>query len=324
MPVNDIIRESDYNNIRNKLVNIMGTGSADSGWGQTSKIQSSAVAVGSPVSISDWGKLRYDIINAYVHIFGTTPTTAQVLEGYPVRYSNTFVPDTGPSPGSPTKTDSPVTQYNAWVDTIIANKFGLGAGQSSTTAAVSNSFTGSWSNSLSCVVEVKFANANDARYFFNSGGQVRFTSSKTNNTLTAQNTTWASLLTSAGTRSFGGNSPSTGNSPSNGQNWYRMTQIDQVWSTISGSSPYGSNTYRISSRSNVASNTTGTANIGYFLVQFLDGYSDPGPPLPGDAVDGTFTVSVDCLHPTGILVPTGAGNFAVPLPTITISGFTAS
>ena len=73
MPVNDKIRQADYNDIRNKVINVLGTGSGNSGYGQT--VQSTAVAEGFKVSRTDWGKLRWDIINAYRHIFGVDPVT---------------------------------------------------------------------------------------------------------------------------------------------------------------------------------------------------------------------------------------------------------
>lgn len=329
MAVNDIIKETDYNTIRNKLIAVMGTGVANYGWGQNSKILSSAVSVGSKVSINDWGKLRYDIINAYVHLYGTTPTTVQTAEGDRIRYSSTFTPDTG-------TLDSPVYQYNQWVDTIVANRFLLGSGQSidSTDVSASKSYlSGSyWNSSIYCTVEVRFNTAEEARFFFNSGSTIRITSSKANNTVNAQNTAWTSLLSSAGTQSFGANTPGTGTSPMNGLNWFRLTNTDQQWYSLSSSSPYGSNSYKIYSRCNVANNSNGTAAIGYFLVQFNDGYIDPDVAAgradtfhpPGDRVDGTFTVSADCLYPSGILVPTGTGNFTITPPTITVGAFAGS
>ena len=327
MAVNDIIKESDYNAIRNKLVSVMGTGSADYGWGQDSKILSSAVAVGSKVSMNDWGKLRYDIINAYVHLYGTTPTTVQTAEGDRIRYTGTFTPDTG-------ALDSPVYQYNRWVDTIVANRFLLGSGQSIDTVDVTTvrhynmSTLGTyWTTSISCEIKIEFASANDARYFFNSGSTIRITSSRATATVNAQNTAWTSLLSSAGTRSFGGNTPGTGTTPANGTNWYRLGNADQAWYTLSSSSPYGSNSYKLYGRCDVANNSTGTAKIGYFVVQFNDGYVDPDvrsghPDLshpPGDRVDGSFNVVVDCLYPSGIFVPTGTGNFTITPPTVTFS-----
>jgi len=83
----------------------------------------------------------------------------------------------------------------------------------------------------------------------------------------------------------------------------------------------------------VVDNSNGTAATIEFLVEFIDNYVDPGTVIqpgesvprdpadfpPGDAVDGTFTVSVSHLYATGILEPTGTGSFLVEQPTITLS-----
>jgi hypothetical protein len=138
-----------------------------------------------------------------------------------------------------------------------------------------------------------------------------------------QNIAWTSILSTAGTRSFGGNTPASGTTPSDAQNFYRLTNSYQVWYTATGSSPYGANSYRISARCNVANNTTGTANSVDFLLEFIDNYTDtggiPNPP-PTDDVDGIFSVSASTLYATGIMIPTGTGNFVVESPTVTVSG----
>lgn len=333
--VNSIINQTDYNTIRDKIVNVMGNGSATYGYGQTAKILSSAVTPSNKVSANDWGKLRYDIINAYNHIYGTLPTVASVDEGYTIRYSNTFVPDTGPSPSSPSKTDAPVTQYDVWANDIVANRFSVGSGQfilsSPTTQSTTfSNLVGYWSVKISCTVQITFSNADQARYFFNSGGEVRIALSRTNPPSPAtplgvtQTSRWSSLLSSAGTRSFGSQTPTSGFSPMNGQNWYRTTSTDQLWYSLSDTSPYGGNSVRIYSRTNVSNNSSGTANIGYFLIELVDGYTDPGGPPPGDQVDGVFTVDVSLKSASGLLYPSGTGNFSVTNPTISITSFSGS
>jgi hypothetical protein len=310
MTVNSTIREADYNNIRNKIVAIIGTGSGTSGWGQP--IVSSAVNVGNKVSINDWGTLRFDIINAWTHINGAAPTTVQVFEGNTIRSSIV---------------DAPYTTYDTLIDTIVSNRFIVHPSQSAIEAGTPVTRTTSWSTTVSCTVSVSFPSATAARHFFNSGGQIRVASSRTGGAATQQNTAWSSILSTAGTQSFGGNNPGTGTSPLNGQNWYRLTNSYQQWFIASGSSPYGSNNYRIFARCPVADNSTGTASSAEFLVQFTDGYLDPddtapsGPgqrTSPDDIVDGTLSVAVSSLYSTGILVPSGTGNFTVTRPTISV------
>jgi hypothetical protein len=310
MTVNSIIREADYNNIRNKIVAIIGTGFGDSGWGQS--VVSSAVSVSNRVSINEWGRLRFDIINAWTHINGSAPTIVQVAEGNTIRYS---------------VVDAPVTTYDTIVDNIVANRFTVHPSQSATEAGFSSSRTASWSTTVSCTVTVSFPSAATARHFWNSGGQIRIASSRAGGATTAQNTAWTSILSTAGTQSFGGNNPGTGTSPLNGQNWYRLTNSYQQWFIASGSSPYGSNNYRIFARCPEADNSTGTASSAEFLVEFVDGYIDPDDAVPSgpgqrtdpnDIVDGTLSVSISSLYATGILVPAGTGNFTVSRPTIVV------
>lgn len=310
MAVNDTITQAEYNNIRNKVVAVLGTGSANYGWGQT--LLSSAVAAGNTVSVNEWGRLRYDIINAYTHIYGSAPSTVTVSAGDSIRYN---------------VSNAPVTTYDTFATDISNNRFTVHSTQSAEAVATPSSTTwpstlygSTWKTLIKCTITVEFNSANQARYFFNSGGQIRISASQSGSTIgTAQVTYWRSLLSTAGTQIFGGNTPGTGTSPMNGQNWYRLTNSFQVWSSTFGSSPYGSNNFRISARTtDVSNNSSGTSKSAEFLVEFVDGYTDPGPPAPGDDVDGTFTVNASALYATGILVPTGTGNFAITPPTIGI------
>ena len=308
MAVNDIIKEAEYNNIRNKLINVLGTGAGNSGYGQT--IISSAVAPGNTVSVTEWGRLRYDIINAYTHIYGSAPTPVEVVAGNTIRYN---------------VTNAPVTTYDDIVNTIVANRFTVHPSQASTDVATPSSTTWpgpygtTWKTKIQCTVTVSWPTANAARWFFNSGGQIRISASQSGGNGTQQVSEWRSLLSTAGTRSFGGAIPGTGTSPANGQNWYRLSNTYQVWSSVFGSTPYGSNNFRISARCPVVNNSSGTASSAEFLVEFIDNYTDPGPFIgPGDDVDGTFTVQASSLYATGILIPTGTGNFTVTRPTITV------
>ena len=88
--------------------------------------------------------------------------------------------------------------------------------------------------------------------------------------------------------------------------------------------PYTGNFIQISASSNVANNSSGTATTVIFLIEWIDNYTDPGPPLPGDMVDGTLSISATTKEAYGTLVPSGAGNFTVQSPTVTYGTFTSS
>ena len=321
--VNSKILKIDYNTIRDKVVAVLGSGSGNIGWGQQARIQSTAVGDDSKVTINEWANLRYDVINAYKHIFGSNPTTAVVSEGQTIRYTSSFTPDTG-------TLDVPQLQYDTWADTISTNRFTVAAGESATTGVISSSRTSSWSSQCQCTIQVYWTNANDARYWFNSGGQIRISASRSGGGAQPQNTSWTSLLSSAGTRSFGAAVPGIGTTPNDGTNWYRTNNSFQTYYTATASSPYGSNNYQLQARCvDQPSNSSGAAFQLEIRVLFTDGYVDPGQyplnPSPDytDVVDGTLTVNASSLYATGIMVPSSQ-IFTVTPPIIAVSAVTGS
>jgi len=321
--VNSSIIQADYNDIRNKIITVLGNGSGNSGYGQQARINSVAVAEGTKVTINEWANLRYDIINAYKHINGVNPTTAQVTEGGVVKYTSSFTPDTG-------TLDVPQKQYDDWANDITTFRFTVAGGESATTTAVSASRTTAWVSQCTCTIPFYWANSDQARYWFNSGGKIRVSASRSGGTGSPQNTSWTSLLSSAGTQSFGGILPNAGTTPNDGTNWYRTSSTFQTFYTATASSPYGSNNYQIQARCvDVASNSSGTSASGEIRVVFTDGYTDPGQhpsnPVPDyeDSIDGTLTVSVSLLYATGIMVPSSAV-FTVTNPTVAVGAVAGS
>ncbi len=319
-----LVQIADYNAIQSKVANIVGTGSGNSGYGQT--VLSSQVTTSNKLTVSDWARLKYDIINAYYHQTGTVPTAL-----------------VDPAVGALVKanaTTQPYKQYSSWADVIDTQKFDIGAGQFitrtqhpitsatwATETAWPNTTTGRsrWDTRIYSQINVYWNTANEARAFFNSGGEIRFTSTRTGGVGTpsylAQNNSWTSLLLGSGTQGFGGNRPTANTGTLDGTNFYRLNNGFQVWYTSTATNPYSTNTYRILARSpGVTDNSSGTASSIEFLVEWLDNHagSGGGP----DGVDGTFRISVSTLEASGILQPSGAGNFTVVTPTIILGTVT--
>lgn len=312
--VGGIIEAVDYNSIRNKVIAVLGTGSSNSGYGQDARIQSSSASIGSTVTSTQWGNLRYDIYNCLVHQNGTTPTVLQVSRGDTVRYG----------------AGHPNNAYDTFANTITTNRFNLGSGQF-VTEALTNTSSGDITFYSQAYVDVTytFNTAEDARFFFNSGGQLRVASSFVASVTKSQTTSWSNLLTSAGTQGFGGQVPTTGFTPMNGTNFFRLTSTFQTYHTTTGSSPYSANTYQLQARSNVANNSTGTASQVIIRVLFSDAYTDPPGGFPGqfppeDSVSGTFSVSTDMIRPSGVMQPAPAtGNFTTRGPNTAGGGSTS-
>ena len=303
MAIGDLITDVEYNTIRSKIINVMSTGSGNSGYGQTTF--SSNVATGNTVTKAQWDALRYDIYNALIHQTGSAPTITQVAVGDVIRYGASH----------------PNTQYDTLANTATINRFDLGTGQFVTEGLGSQTSSASWYQSVSCTATVTFNTAEQARFFFNSGGKIRFNSSRTGGSSVQQNTAWSNLLASVGTQAFGAVTPTV--------NFYNLTSTYQQFYSLTASSPYSANEFKLEAMSNVANNSAGTANVLTFRITWTDGYYDPGPepsPPPGDLVDGTLAITVDSVRAYGVLQPTGtAGSFEAigPLPAV-ITAITGS
>lgn len=313
--VGQIISASDYNTIRTKIANVLGIGgvgngvTADFGYGQ--QLNSSAVNAADPVlekrkiTKAQWDDLRWDIINAHVHQLDTIPDLVVVSNADPIRYGSS----------------QPNYQYNTTADTVTSNRYKIATTQSITRtpiAAVTRSTA--WSNSVSCQLTMTFATSDQARYFWNAGGVIRFSSSRSGGSALDQNTAWTRLLTAVGNQDFNNRTITP-----TGTGIYTLTNSFQTYYENSASSPYSNNKFRLQVKVDVANNSTGTARIFTFNIQWIDGYVDSGPEVPpGDTVDGTLTLNTTEIRAAGTLLPAGAGNFAVTPPAYSVSSISGS
>jgi len=288
------IEADDFNTIRNKIVNVLGPGAGNFGYGQT--IQSSPVSPGNEIEAAQWNRLRWDIFNTIFHQTGAQPSIVIANNSNVIKF------DEG----------EPVVEYNKLSDQAIQNRFNIGTGRFSVESGINVSQAVSFSVVARCTITVNFNTADQARHFFNSGGKIRFSSTRTGGSITTQNTSWTNLLSSIGTISFDGNS--------SGVNFYNLTSAEQTWFSQKPSGVYGVNEYKISVSCNQPSNISGTANQLIFKVEWIDSYVDPGPPLPDDGVDGTLNLLVDQVRATGIIEPINAP-FLIVGPSYLSSGF---
>jgi hypothetical protein len=293
MPTGSQVAAVDYNTIRNKVVDVIGTGSGSFGYGQS--IASSSISSGNVITRQQWENLRIDIYNAKLHQDGSPPVgLIQIATGDAVRYGAA----------------NPNTNYNAIADQIISNRFVIGQGMSTISSRATQSITDAWSQSAQCTLTVTFSTADQARYFFNTGGKIRISTSRVGGTNTQQNGAWTNLLAAAGAQEFGANT-------SLFINYYTLTNSYQNYYTSASSTPYSANNYQLEVKSNVANNSSGLATVLTFRVTLYDGYTDPGFPPPPDQVDGTLTVSVEELKAAGTLLQ--GGSFSVTPPAYSIS-----
>lgn len=333
--VNQKIDKDDYNAIQTIVQSVLGTGSGTFGYGQP--VLSSARTTSDPITVNEYAALRYDIINAYKHLNNSLPSDvdAQTV-GAKVRY------DVAPPDAAP------INYWLSVANSISTNRQALAvAGQRQTVNHGTVNFSSPWGSSapvgstpqLTCIVDVEWPTSEQARHFFNTGSSLQFTSSRTGGSTTAQNTSWTTLLSTAGTRIFGGNTPGTGTTPADGQNWFRLTNVGQTWSSVSASSPYALNEWIITAQTNdtptaITNNSAGSSRSLRFFVYWVDNHfplggdaatGTPTQPSLGfgpDTVDGTVSLTVQTVKASGVLEPVGSGNFEVTTPTVVVNAIT--
>lgn len=298
------IRASEYNAIRAKVIALLGTGTTTRGYGQP--YQSSPVnSVTDTVTKQQWDELRYDIVSLKLHQDGLLPTVVTVNVGDVIGYGAGY----------------PNTNYNTLADNADTNRFNIGTGQFILSSVANVSTTSSWISSATCELTVTFSTSEDARYFFNSGGQIRITGTRTGGAGTAQNGAWSSALLAMGNLTL---KASTGTET----NFYNLTNSWKSLHSFTLSTPYSSNNILVETKCDIADNSSAGAKILYFRITLSDGYVDatqgqPGNPLPNDGVDGTLEFTVVELAASGNLTPTGT--FTVPTPvSYSLSSITVS
>lgn len=295
MTIGSNITAAGFVTIQNKAESLLGPGAGTRGYNQT--VISSDVFTGNEIRKSQWDLLKTDIINILYHQNGELPNIVTVNSGDVIQFG----------------AGHPNSNYDSLLTTAEANRFQVAASQSIVTARGSATYTGTWNSSAQFTLTVTFSTADQGRYFFNSGGKIRFTTSLSGGTGTAQYNAWFNFLNSVGIRSFGADTDPL-------VNYYTLTNNFQTYYQSSLTTPYSANNYKLEARTNVANNSTGTATILTLRVSLIDGYLDPGNstrapydvPDTIDRVDGTITISVEELKAAGTLIPTGTFDIASP------------
>ena len=146
-----LIQATDYNNLVGTLNAVWGSGSGNSGYGQTNL---PTVAVGGTVGSNEWAALVNKISAIASH------------------QNSTITNVTAPATGDPIKF---VSAVGTNLTTITNNRLNASAQASSITTSTSTTTT--WLDKVTFTTTVTFSSAAAARYFFNAGGQLAITCS---------------------------------------------------------------------------------------------------------------------------------------------------
>jgi len=173
----DIIYYQDYNAIRAIIEPILGVGSGNNGYGQV--LTSSNINQFDQITELHWDNLRSDIDKCLTHQSGGTSLTN-------VSTSTTILKDL-------------INQYKTGADTAVTNKdLVFAQTQSALGTGISSTYATPWKTSIRHRVTVTFSTANDARHFFNLGGNIRLTASQTGSVAATKDQRWAELIDSLG------------------------------------------------------------------------------------------------------------------------------
>jgi hypothetical protein len=182
------IAAADYNGLvganpgstANALNTVWATGSGFAGYGQTAEAN---VAVGDTITAAKWANIVTKTANSATHQGSSLSAVSAPVAGGTITYLANIPTNLG---------------------TIYSNK--LNAASQGTTSPTTVTRSGVWNNQLTFTFTATFANGDATRYFFNSGGQVKFTfSHPTGNTI---DNSLNALATACGTIAL--SAPTTG------------------------------------------------------------------------------------------------------------------
>jgi hypothetical protein len=153
-----LIQATDYNGFLSTINGVWGTGSSDSGYGQTPL---STVSAGGNVTATQWSTLL-STVSSMASTQGTTITalTPTPVAGNTILYFAQLTNNINAVTGSTINNAAALgTQYTAWTGTS-GKTAGTGSGSTPWTIVFTHTIT--WDS------------ANAARYFFNAGGQIKW------------------------------------------------------------------------------------------------------------------------------------------------------
>lgn len=219
------------------------------------------------------------------------------------------IPMTGVTPVKITEADR--SAYNTYADTITTYKLITPPAGQATLETYSTATRGTqWNATITNTVTLTWQSADAARFFFNSGGQIRFSASLTPGASNLKNNSWQTMLTNMGTITMNYNSTTysgTNGTPSSAIGFFQLTSSQQLLFRKSTEQPtYTPNQY------NIYANTAAGGAAIIFSIQFAD-LSAPGGFGVDENVSGTLISLVQGYRASG-------ANVSVAAPAVLSSG----
>jgi hypothetical protein len=291
------IGESEYTTLRSKMLTVMGTpsgtGTAAAGYLQTTTAP--AVNPGDKILASQWNALKADITRAFTHQTNAAPSAPALV---------TVDTDTG-------ITAAIHNDYETVANFITndANRFSLGAAQSTTTSARSKT-ANNWNGTIIHDVTFTWASANDAKAFFNAGGYLRMSSTLSYTGGEAKTLQWKSMLSDSSVIALNHISAyketGTSGTISNNDGYYDINGTErELYVQNNSANPYSENRYKILARS-----ITNGLRVRLVYEDNDVGDQTGSGPAVDENVQGTLTSAFSYVRATGSAVEVNAPTIA--------------
>lgn len=323
-----------FNQIQDKVSKILGEGSGNFGYGQPN-LSSGKVTEQQLITAEQMNDLRSDILRIRQHQLGEN--RSNLISTHP-EYLKQVV-----GVGEIDDRDFIAEQHFLNAETALINasndRFYIGGDPSGINQYTLETYldtpngpgtvggsrsvrTEQWSSTLEHVVRIDFRNANEARWFFNAGGEIRINPSISDGNGDAKYQSWQTLLNVyVSTVRLGYNYTKNDGSGGGGElstGFYQLNSTPKLIYKKSSDPNYQTNAYEIYASVNSSNNdpdTTGyqpTASVITLSIRFLDLHSEQTIPVtdpntgvnyvkvnPDEPVTGRLVSEISQRRPTG-------------------------
>ena len=315
MAVGNLIVAADFNAMRSDINSVLGN--TPTGYGQT--MRAPIVAISNTVTSQNMSNLYLDMVATRIHQTGLIDSRIITpLVGDTVGWDTSNDPNgikKGIADFISVKND--IAAYDASVSGFPAANFAIATASSSSRNGATNAWgTVATTQAIVHTITFSFIDANHITYYFNAGGQIRFSASLTGAT-GSKSTDWQAMFTAMGVIAF--NKWKTQSSSSSGTGssigYSALTAVYQTIYVKTGSGVYSDNNYVIEARKL----TTTTIQFRVTLSD-LDAGTGPSDPID-ETVLGTVTSLIQTYTPNSSFTASTINYTAVSLasPTTTLN-----
>ena len=269
------IEATDYNGFAASVNAVWGSGTGDSGYGQTSTL--SNVAATNTVTATQWATLIARLDSMRNHQAGTSSGLTQPTAGDLISY---------------------ISSLNTNISTVTTSRRNNNVGVGSLSTANASGTT-NWTSNAVRECTFTFASANQMRYFFNAGGTITFNAISSSFSGNTKSDNWDTIANAASA------------TITNSTFWTNLSTSNYTVTSNTGSgADYGSNVLYLQARLNAAAGSSTVITLrGYFVDGAADGFDDT---VSGTArIDASANGSNVTYLANVWGTPTGANNVTV-------------